>query len=38
MKIFTVAQLEKDKDFAGLKRWVLDTVIKGEQTTTLQVP
>ncbi|MDD2379944.1 MULTISPECIES: fumarate hydratase [Aminobacterium] len=29
MKIFTVAQLEKDKDFAGLKRWVLDTVIKG---------
>ena len=29
MKIFTVAQLEKGKDFAGLKRWVLDAVIKG---------
>ncbi len=29
MKIFTVAQLEKGNDFAGLKRWVLDTVIKG---------
>ena len=29
MQIFTVAKLEKGKDFAGLKRWVLDTVIKG---------
>lgn len=29
MKIFTVAQLEKGNDFSGLKRWVLDTVIKG---------
>lgn len=29
MQIFTVAKLEKDKNFAGLKRWVLDTVIKG---------
>ncbi len=29
MQIFTVAKLEKDKNYAGLKRWVLDTVIKG---------
>lgn len=29
MKIFTVAQLEKGTDYSGLKRWVLDTVIKG---------
>ncbi|WP_199735101.1 fumarate hydratase [Fretibacterium sp. OH1220_COT-178] len=29
MKIFTVAELEKDRGFAGLKRWVLNTVIKG---------
>ena len=29
MQIFTVAKLEKGKDYAGLKRWVLDTVIKG---------
>jgi len=29
MKIFTVAQLEKGNNYSGLKRWVLDTVIKG---------
>lgn len=29
MQIFTVAKLEKGNDYAGLKRWVLDTVIKG---------
>ena len=29
MQIFTVAKLERDNDYAGLKRWVLDTVIKG---------
>lgn len=29
MQIFTVAKLEKGNDYAGLKRWVLDAVIKG---------
>lgn len=29
MQIFTVAKLEKGTDYSGLKRWVLDTVIKG---------
>ncbi len=29
MKIFTVAQLETERNFAGLKRWVMDTIVKG---------